>query len=1146
MTINTDKPITWQEIRVALRKLPTEMFRQWLTIVPLFVLIAATPGQAQSITPAADGTQTMVTPNGNRYDITGGKLSGDGANLFHSFGQFGLGSGEIANFLSSPQIQNILGRIVGGDPSLINGLIQVSGGNSNLFLMNPGGIIFGGDARLNVPADFFATTATGIGFGGDSWFNAVGEHNYQSLIGTPSWLAFERSPSGTIINAGSLRVQPGQNLTLVGGTVINTGEITAAGGNITVAAVPGENLVRITSAGHLLSLEVEPPRDSRGQIVGINPVDLPALLTGPLQELDTGLSLTPSGEVQLVDTGTIVPQEAGTTIISGSLDVSHSQFPIPNSPFPNSPFPIPNSPFPHSPTIQVLGEKVGLFGANINASGSNGGGTVLIGGDYQGQGTVPNALRTFVSGDSVINADALNNGDGGRVIVWADEVTRFLGNINARGGANSGDGGFVEVSGKEFLDFHGNVNTLALNGNPGTLLLDPIDITIVAGGGTVIDFTQVDEFADPDLNPTNVDAALINGATTNVILQATNDITFNADININTPGVGLTAQANNNINVNADIITAGGNISLNADFDQINGGALNINGVTINANGGNFTGIGRGNALNNIGIFINNGSVIQTNGNGAISLDGTGGGGVMGNQGIRIDGAGTSVSSVDGDITFNGIGGDGTGEFNYGILLVNGGVVESIGRGNITFDGMGGNGTEANDGIIIAGADATVHSVDGNIYLTGIGGNGSEKGNRGINLVEGGAVQATGVGSITLDGTGGNGIDFNQGIKIANTNSGVSSVDGDITLIGTGGLNVTGIQNRGIAIYQQGVVESIGGNITLNGTAGNGTARNQGIHIRDLGARISSVDGDITLIGTGQGTGNVNWDIVLAANGVIETTGTGNISLEGKGTLATNGIILSNSFINPLGGGSGNITLTSNFIRLQQNPLIFGNGILQLQPLDFNSDIDITTNLPNVPNSLGNNFSQIIIGRDNGSGTINLAGELIFNDPVLLQSPLGNGSINTTAATLWGNNDATITLLANQDITTGDIFNPHRAIAITSLQGNIKTGTLQTGSPIGFGGDIMLTSSQGAITTGNLNSSGVINVGDIFLQAGTEITTGEINSRGTVGAGGNIILFNPQGGITTGNLNSSGLVNGGDIIVQAGNQITTGQIMSDQ
>jgi hypothetical protein len=129
--------------------------------------------------------------------------------------------------------------------------------------------------------------------------------------------------------------------------------------------------------------------------------------------------------------------------------------------------------------VNILGDRVGLLGANINVSGINGGGTVRIGGDYQGQGTVPNALRTFVSSDSMINADALNQGDGGKVIVWADEATRFYGTVTARGGLQTGNGGFAEVSGKGFLDYAGVANLSAVQGQFGTLLLDPTNITVI-------------------------------------------------------------------------------------------------------------------------------------------------------------------------------------------------------------------------------------------------------------------------------------------------------------------------------------------------------------------------------------------------------------------------------------------------------------------------------------------------------------------------------------------------------------------------------------------------------------------------------------------------------------------------------------------
>ncbi|MDP8966318.1 MAG: filamentous hemagglutinin N-terminal domain-containing protein, partial [Cyanobacteriota bacterium] len=292
-----------------------------LTVAALGLLsaIALQPLHAQPITPANDGTGTVVTPNGNRFDIQDGSLSPDGANLFHSFQQFGLDSAQIANFLSHPSIRNILGRVVGGDPSLINGLIQVTGGNSNLFLMNPAGIIFGKDASLNVPASFTATTATGIGFGGNNWFNAFGNNNYQTLIGTPSQFAFDTPQPGAIVNFSNLAVQEGQNLTLLGGSAINTGQLKAPGGTITIAAVPGENLVQISQSGHLLSLEIEPPRDNNGQQLPITPLDLPTLLTRATGSLETGLSVSQAGTVQLNDSGMTIPVEAGTTIVSGTL-----------------------------------------------------------------------------------------------------------------------------------------------------------------------------------------------------------------------------------------------------------------------------------------------------------------------------------------------------------------------------------------------------------------------------------------------------------------------------------------------------------------------------------------------------------------------------------------------------------------------------------------------------------------------------------------------------------------------------------------------------------------------------------------------------------------------------------------------------------
>jgi len=104
-----------------------------------------------------------------------------------------------------------------------------------------------------------------------------------------------------VINAGDLAVTEGHNLTLLGGTVISTGELAAPGGNITVAAVPGESLVRISQPGQLLSLEIAPPRDSEGMLLPVSPLDLATLLTGSGETGETGLTVS-AETVQVTDT----------------------------------------------------------------------------------------------------------------------------------------------------------------------------------------------------------------------------------------------------------------------------------------------------------------------------------------------------------------------------------------------------------------------------------------------------------------------------------------------------------------------------------------------------------------------------------------------------------------------------------------------------------------------------------------------------------------------------------------------------------------------------------------------------------------------------------------------------------------------------
>ena len=403
-----------------------------------------------SIAPAADGTGTLATPNGRGFDIDGGTRSLDGTNLFHSFERFSVDAGQSANFLSSPEVQNILGRVVGGDPSIVNGLLEVTGGRANLFLINPSGIVFGADARLNVPGSFAATTATGIGFE-SGWFDAAGSGNWGELVGEPSAFRFDRLQPGRLVNLGVLEVPAGETLSLLGGVVVNTGNLVAPEGRVNAIAVEGGNLLRLSAAGHLLSLEIEATDATAVP-------SLAELLTGnAIDRASQQLTVSETGEVVL--SSSVLPDTGGDAIAAGAIDVSGNL----------------------GGSANVLGERVALLGT-IDASGTFGGGRVLVGGDVRGGGPIPTAAFAFVGAEGAIDVSALESGDGGMAVVFAETDTQVFGAIAARGGELSGNGGFVETSGLEGFAIANAPDVSAPAGFGGEWLIDPVDITIEPSG----------------------------------------------------------------------------------------------------------------------------------------------------------------------------------------------------------------------------------------------------------------------------------------------------------------------------------------------------------------------------------------------------------------------------------------------------------------------------------------------------------------------------------------------------------------------------------------------------------------------------------------------------------------------------------------
>jgi len=233
-----------------------------ISIAVTIAVCTALPARSQSIVPRDDNTGTIVTPNGNQFDITGGQRSGDGGNLFHSFDRFHVETGQTANFLSVPEINNIFSRVGGGEISTIDGTIAVSGSNANLFLLNPAGIIFGPNASLNVPANFMATTANGIELEGGI-FASANAVNWSQLVGEPTAFYFLDSNASSLVNEGNLAVRSGNQIGLIGRTIANSGTVAASGGIVAAIPVSEGNFVRLSVPGNLLSLEIAPVTDGQ-------------------------------------------------------------------------------------------------------------------------------------------------------------------------------------------------------------------------------------------------------------------------------------------------------------------------------------------------------------------------------------------------------------------------------------------------------------------------------------------------------------------------------------------------------------------------------------------------------------------------------------------------------------------------------------------------------------------------------------------------------------------------------------------------------------------------------------------------------------------------------------------------------------------
>ncbi|NER50005.1 MAG: filamentous hemagglutinin N-terminal domain-containing protein, partial [Symploca sp. SIO1A3] len=1033
------------------------------------------------ITP--DGTlgneSSVVTPDARVRGRAAQLIEGGAVrnvNLFHSFLEFNVGKGERVYFANPVGIENILTRVTGNNVSEIGGTLGVDG-EANLFLLNPNGIIFGEGAELDIRGSFVGSTADSIVFGNGVEFSASESEAAPLLkINVPIGLQYGPNQPAPVVNAGNIEVGQGQSLTLSGGALVSSGELRAPGGQISLAAVPESSLVRLERR-QVLGWEQLPT--TAGTQTGASALSVAELVEG----------------AGLENAGIPVEVNPGTAIVSGSVDVSNIEG--------------------EGGIVQVLGDKVGLIDAKINASGRDGGGMVLIGGDYQGQGTVPNASQTYLSGDSVVNADGLQNGDGGRVIVWADKTASIHGSLTAKGGAVSGNGGLIETSGKQFLNLTSTPDASAPNGSGGTWLIDPTDITIMNGGGAI---------GTNEVDVANINAALNMGTSVTISTSIGGAEQGNITQNNNAPirktaggDATLSLEAENDIFLNADITSDSGhlNVELLADSDNNSTGNIRIFNARINTNGGDFSGFARENAPSERGVDIGNSNINAEGGD--IELRGTGG--TVNNNDNNRTGRGIELKNSvlgttgTGNITLTGNGGT-NGNFGIGIDLIENTTVSSE-NGDIKLIGTG-NGINNGWGIQVRDGTLVRTTGTGNVSLTGTS-NGTGEGNNGILIrqqVGGGpsVVETIGTGNITLNGISESGT---FGLTILE-NSIIRSQDGNINLMGTGGNNA--VNTDGIGIAGNSVVESTGkGSITMIGTGGTGGDA-QGIVIGFENARVSSKDGDIILRGTGNGNGATifgDHGILIFNGGVLESTGAGNIILNGTGGNASDSIN-AGVFIEGVlkSTGTGNINLEG----------IGGNEIDENYGILIQGDGRVSAATGNIS----------LTGTGNGTGNDNMGIDIRFGGVV----ETTNGDIN-----LLGTGAAT-----NGDVNHGiGIFNG--GLVRSTGAGSIEmTGTTNATSAGGFGNDGIVIVDNGGVEstgTGMITMTGTAgngrdgfdgNQGIVVLGLDARVTSvnGDIFLRGTgrgignnhygiwIGSGGDGVVRTTG----TGNITLEGITSG--------------------
>lgn len=712
------------------------------------------------------------------------------------------------------------------------------------------------------------------------------------------------------------------------------------------------------------------------------------------------------------------------------------------------------------------GGQVILSGtAEVNVSGTEGGGEIHLGGSRDDDTTLaPETTLTYVGPETRLIADALESGDGGKVILWSDDSTLLAGTISARGGAASGNGGWIEVSGKQRFWFGGQIDTSANSGQVGTLLVDPTTINIVAGAPgsgtldeelTLSDPAILEAVLNAGANTLSVGQLQTLGSGNHVVLEATTQITVSAPLDLDLGATGsLTLRATaGSVVFNAAVNITGGDLVVEALT------TISVN-AAVEANGGDITF-----TANQI---ILNGSVV-THGTGALSIQGDvslAGNSLLGVQdgdlivSGTINGARTLTISADsGEIQFQGeIGGtvalaslsitsSGTVEFQddvrttgtqqisaatvyvaqshstsnallsiSGNTILQGDTAFSTGGGNLVLDSISGGGHDLQ---LISGAGAT--TVTGTVSgiaelklqqdVASSTGAITFQGNLSVatltTFARNYAVYLIGTNTtitnaVTFTNTGG--VRLGDGADVLNFSGGLTSTASTTTVNGTVTTANQQVTFGNLRIGGDSVVSTGGGNFQVNGSlnsTGNGAATSD-----ENSLTVSAGNGDVLFLGTIGGAAD-------GALGDLQVTAR-TIEVSNIGTLGTVGVVGATQLTAQAG-----ITLTGALIRTAGSQRYEGSVTI-----DSASDLFVVTTGGGVNDRIvftGNvghvaGWTSQFIARTSGTSAIEFGAAIDVDGNLLLDA---GGDLTVAGAV---NTGGTLTMLGSNIHLQSDIY----------------------------------------------------------------------------------------------------------------------------